>query len=530
MGSPLEKTMDLVKSCLEPIGAETIFFCEPTIELLRFLYSKDITVHPELLSKGPSTFIPGGAYISATAASNWDITTFLNIVFGYALDPNLIDRPDIKNALSTIDCKDAIVQNILIELGSTIPTSIVDIKNAALVIAFVNMLHRVDSWTIRIPDILVDELVFDIPVKDLILAHVVRPAKRTQYTIERIRLALQNQQSQIRFVSLLNEHIDVPITSKELLDYRVVSVDFVAATEDKNTEEKEPDISFTFSTPDLTAKNSFCSFSSDTVLFLEDKFYDKSYYYMAKLLGSLRLGYRSRDPYTTIAAKNKKFTILEWIAEIATKCYFQALKDHTFYTSVHNTAEKYNIVSNSTEWMLNDTDSPAYKGTIAGFSMTHAYVHGSIMSPYSEHVKHMSTYVTDMLIHKGLKQRLSIGEQNKEPAELGVSRIFGIVEDLICAMTFLLKHFKQLPDTEFIGIVERMNSYITSREQAEKNVLLAPRLKLDPTDYMLHNDSRILVHLLNHYYPQAVSGDIYNAANNKVYTCIGKQILFTSNI
>ena len=526
MSSTAEKTIDVVISCLSKFNSSTIGVVELCGLSKKLLESKNIKLwRDENVTKKSTTFANTKYLAVHTRSSNWTNEYLLvMLTMGY-LNKEVV-TPELSAELRKIDVGHGYAKVLMEEFKSDtmLTAESFDLGlavNVYYTTTFVNILNSKAPH--EVPDLVREALCFELETDGLPLAVLAIGDKlEAKPEIEKTSLYLEKSNGDL---VLLNHNRKQEISNKSDI-VSLSSIDFadtvpnvvVATTEDV------PD-SFSLSTPELNRVATICSLSADIVLFLEDKFYDKSYLYMAKFLDSLRIATNNRYRYrVNTATKNKKDKILEQIAEAVSFAFLESLKNHTTYNDFHDTQDIFVPTTDKLEWVDSVSPQDVYVGVIGST--------GSRTCTDARYANHI------MNMYPGIKKTIDLGLRQKvssnaiETVEMTSQRALGIVEDLMYVMTYLLKHFRNLPDNELLKYVTAAvgtNRYTTADEVRKAYHIFDPNIRLGVNDYAIVNSSSLLVHILNHYYASSLEGDIVRNGT-KMFTGLGKYILFLSKV
>lgn len=525
MSSTAEKTIDVVISCLSKFNSSTIGVVELCKLSKKLLESKNIKLwKDENVTKKSTTFVNTKYLAVNTRSVNWTNEYFLIVLTGGYLNTDVI-TPELSAELRKIDVGHGYAKVLMEEFRSD-TMLIADSFDLGLAVnvyyttVFVNILNSKAPH--EVSDLVREALCFELETDGLSLAVLAIDNKiETKPEIEKTSLYLEESNGDL---VLLNHSRIHEISNKSDI-VSLSSIDFADTVPNVvvATAEDVPE-SFSLSTPDLNRVATICSLSADTVLFLEDKFYDKSYLYMAKFLDSLRVANNRYRYRVNTATKNKKDKILEQIAEVVSFAFLESLKNHTAYNDFHDTQDVFVPTTDKLEWADSVSPQDVYVGVIGST--------GSRTCTDARYANHI------MNMHPGIKRTIDLGLKQKvssnavETVEMTSQRALGIVEDLMYVMTYLLKHFRNLPDNELLKYVTAAvgtNRYTTADEVRKAYHVFDPNIRLGANDYAIVNSSPLLVHILNHYYASSLEGDIVRNGT-KMFTGLGKYILFLSKV
>lgn len=525
MSSTAEKTIDVVISCLSKFNSSTIGVVELCGLSKKLLESKNIKLwRDENVTKKSTTFVNTKYLAVNTRSTNWTNEYFLvMLTFGY-LNKDVI-TPELSAELRKIDVDHGYAKVLMEEFKSDtmLTAESFDLGLAVNVFyttTFVNILNSKAPH--EVPDLVREALCFELETDGLPLA-VLAIGDKLEAKPEIAKTSLYLEKSNGDLV-LLNHSRKQEISNKnDIVSLSSIDFDDILPIIDEITSEDTPE-SFSLSTPDLNRVATICSLSADTVLFLEDKFYDKSYLYMAKFLDSLRIANNRYRYRVSTATKNKKDKILEQIAEVVSFAFLESLKNHTAYNDFHDTQDVFVPTTDKLEWVDSVSPQDVYVGVIGST--------GSRTCTDARYANHI------MNMHPGIKRTIDLGLKQKvsssaiETVEMTSQRALGIVEDLMYVMTYLLKHFRNLPDNELLKYVNAAvgtNRYTTIDEVRKAYHIFDPNIRLGANDYTTINSSPLLVHILNHYYASSLEGDI-GRNGTKMFTGLGRYILFLSKV
>lgn len=525
MSSTAEKTTDVVISCLSKFNASTIGVVDLCGLSKKLLESKNIRLwKDESVTKKDTTFVNTKYLAASTRSSNWTNEYFLVVLTNGYLNKDVV-TPELSEELRKIDVEHGYAKVLMEEFKSDTMLSANSFDlglavNVFYTTTFVNILNSKAPH--EVPDLVREALCFELETDGLSLALLAIGDKlEAKPEIEKTSIFLEKSNGDI---AILNHSRKREISNKSDI-VSLSSIDFADTVPNvvATTAEDVPE-SFSLSTPDLNRVATICSISADTVLFLEDKFYDKSYLYMAKFLDSLRISNNRYRYRVSTATKNKKDKILEQIAELVSFAFLESLKNHTAYNEFHDTLDVFVPTTDKLEWVDNVSPQDAYVGvlgTITSRTCTDAR--------YANHIMNMNP---------GIKRTLDLGLRQKvsssaiETVEMTSQRALGIIEDLMYVMTYLLKHFRNLPDNELLRYFTAAvgtNRFTTGDEVRKAYHIFDPNIRLGVNDYAITNSSSMLIHILNYYYPSSLEGDI-SRGGTKIFTGLGRYILFLSKV